>query len=81
MCDVDEDLKDNLLVLIEEQVDLELIVFEEVVLVIEFVLVESFDIDIIIFFLLGYKCLIEDENVGVMYFKIGGSLIIDLDFG
>ncbi|MCP4277837.1 MAG: hypothetical protein GY779_15940, partial [Gammaproteobacteria bacterium] len=81
MCDADEDPKDNLLVLTEEQADLELIALEEAASAIEPALSESFDTDITTFFSSGYKRLTEDENAGAMYFKTGGSPIIDPDLG
>lgn len=42
---------------------------------------ENFDIDIDMFFLLLYKCLSEELDVGVFYYVIGGSLLVDVIIG
>ena len=80
-CDAGEDPQDNLLVLTEEQADLELIALEEQASNVEPALAESFDTDITTFFSSGYKRLTDDPNSSAMYFKTGGSPVIDPELG
>ena len=80
-CDAADDAKDNLLVVSQEQAEIELAALEELANSVEPALLEEFDTDTSTFFSSGYKRLSDDPNSGPLYFKTGGSPLLDAELG
>lgn len=76
-CDVDEDQKSALLTFSEEQAEIELVALEELANSVEPALLEAFDTDTATFFSASYKRLSEDADAGPMFYKTGGSPVLD----
>ena len=80
-CDANDDDKENLLVLAEEQAQVELEALTEKANTVEPALLEEFDTDTDTFFTSGYKRLTDDPNSGPLFKKTGGSPAIDATTG
>ena len=80
-CDVDEDKKSALLTFTEEQAEIELVALEELANSVEPALLEEFDTDTATFFSASYKRLSEEADAGPLFYKTGGSPVIDSTLG